>query len=168
VNAVRLLLDNLREGPVTVRLPEQVPTRSGYRGLVTQKSGCIGCGICAYVCAPGAIEIHRALASYDWIYEPGKCTFCARCTLDCPVQVLTMSAAAPPPYSRPGELHTLATLPYPACRICGRPAPPASELLLDRVFGAPSEAIRNWSALCADCRRRERAAELLEASNVAP
>ena len=168
MNVIRLLLDNLRQGPVTVRLPEYVPTGPGYRGLVTQESGCVGCGVCAYVCAPAAIEIRRDLASYDWIYEPGRCTFCARCVLDWPVHVLTMSSASPPPYSRLGELRTIVTLPYPACRMCGRPAPPASELLLDRVFGAATDAILTWSALCADCRRKERGAELLEALNVVP
>jgi ferredoxin len=168
VNLIRLLLDNLRQGPVTVRLPEHVPAGAGYRGLVTQESGCIGCGICAYVCAPGAVEIRRGLASYDWIYEPGRCTFCARCTLDCPVHALTMSATPPPPYIRRGELRASVTVPYPICRMCGRPALPVSELLLDRVFGGATDALRNWTALCADCRRRTRAAELLDAWSVVP
>lgn len=168
MNVIRLLLDNLRQGPATVRLPEQVPTGPGYRGLVTQESGCVGCGICAYVCAPGAIEIRRNVHSYDWIYEPGKCTFCARCMLDCPVHALAVSTASPPPYHRPGELRASVTIPYPICQICGRPAPPASELLLDHVFGTATDAIRNWSALCADCRRKARAAELLDALTVVP
>lgn len=168
MNVIRLLLDNLRQGLVTVRLPEHVPTGPGYRGLVTQESGCVGCGACAYVCAPGAIEIRRNLHSYDWIYEPGKCTFCARCMLDCPAHALTMSATPPPPYTRPGELRASVTLPYPACPMCGRPVPPASELLLDRVFGAPTDAIRNWSAFCTDCRRNARAAELLGVLDVMP
>jgi len=168
VNVIRLLLDNLRQGPATVRLPENVPTGPGYRGLVTHENGCIGCGICAYVCAPGAIEIRRDLASYDWIYEPGKCTFCARCMLDCPVHALTMSAGSPPPYSRPGELRAAVTLPYPVCPVCGRPALPSSELVLDRVFGTATDDIREWSALCTDCRRKARAAELLDVLDVVP
>jgi hydrogenase-4 component H len=169
VNLIRLLLDHLREGPVTVRLPQHVPTGPGYRGLVYQQaSGCLGCGICAYVCAPGAIEIHRNQRSYDWMYEPGKCTFCARCVLDCPGQVLSMSTAAPPPYSKPGELRTVVTLPYPVCPRCGRPALPMSEPLLDRALGAAGAPIREWTALCVDCRRKTRAAELLKVWNGAP
>lgn len=166
---VRLLLDNLKQGPVTVRLPEHVPTGPGYRGLVTlQPSGCVGCGICAYVCSPGAIEIRDKQYSYDWIYDPGKCTFCSRCVLDCPMQVLSMASTPPPPYTQPGELRTVVTLPYPICRKCGRPAPPSSELLLDRVFGTAPEAIKKWSELCLDCRREARAAEIVETWNSAP
>lgn len=156
------MLNHLKDGPVTVRLPQHVPTGPGYRGLVIQHSGCVGCGICAYVCAPGAIEIRDHEHSYDWIYDPGKCTFCSRCMLDCPTQVLAMTPAAPPPYSKAGELRTVVTLPYPICRICGRSAPPASEPLLDRVFGTAPDAIKKWSELCLDCRRNARAAELVE------
>ncbi len=169
MKTIRLLLEHLKQGPVTVRLPEHVPTGPGYRGLVTlQPERCVGCGICAYVCSPGAIEIRDHQSSYDWIYDPAKCTFCSRCMLDCPMQALAMTAAAPRPYTRPGELYTIFTLLYPHCRKCGRPAPPASEPLLDRVFGAPRQAIKKWSELCLDCRREARAAEIVETWNTAP
>jgi hydrogenase-4 component H len=169
VNVIRLLLDHLKKGPVTLRLPEHVPTGPGYRGLVTMEgSGCLGCGVCAYVCAPGAIEIRRKPLSYDWAYEPGKCTFCARCVLDCPVHVLAMTPASPPPYGRPRELYTVVTLLYPACAQCGQPAMPANDILFNRAFGPDADAIRKWSGLCADCRRKARATELLEAWNGAP
>lgn len=168
MKTIRLLLDHLLEGPVTVRLPEHVPTGPGYRGLVTlQPESCVGCAICAYVCSPGAIEIRDKQYSYDWIYDPGKCTFCSRCMLDCPMQALAMTSTPPSPYTRPGELRTVVTLSYPICRKCGRPAPPAAEPLLNRVFGAAREAIKTWSELCIDCRREARAAELLEAWNTA-
>jgi len=106
MNIFRLLFDNLRHGTVSFPLPhDHECTSSEYRGLIhNDASRCVGCGSCAYVCPTAAIEVTRSGDTYKWTYDPGKCTFCARCIDRCRPNTLTMESRLPPLYSIQGEL----------------------------------------------------------------
>lgn len=126
MNILRLVLQNLRQGTASYRLPHTHEcTSNQYRGLIQNNpDGCVGCGACAYVCPTAAIVVGKTPANYTWSYEPGKCTFCGRCIDRCKPGSLSMESKLPPLYAKAGELDVSYTMekkkPAP------RPAPVAA------------------------------------------
>jgi formate hydrogenlyase subunit 6/NADH:ubiquinone oxidoreductase subunit I len=112
MNALALLVDNLRRGAQTLRLPARAPEPPAYRGLVQMDGGkCQVCGMCAFVCASSAIRFQARPTSYDWSYDAGQCTFCGRCVDGCASQAISMQASRPPVYTQPGSLKVALSLP---------------------------------------------------------
>jgi len=112
MNAIALLLDNLRRGTVTFRFPARAPEPAGYRGLVEMdRDKCQGCGMCAFVCTSSAIQFEAKATTYDWSYDAAKCTFCGRCVDGCASQAVSMQHSRPPVYTHDGALRVALTLP---------------------------------------------------------
>jgi formate hydrogenlyase subunit 6/NADH:ubiquinone oxidoreductase subunit I len=153
-NILQIIEKNLADGPVTISLPHKEPPPTGFRGLVLlDPELCVGCGLCAYVCVSESVTGASSETEYQWHYEPGRCTFCARCVDRCPASALHMSAEAPPVYSSPGALDTSHTVPFPACKRCGKPKRPTSESLLHSAAGQIDDQTRELYDLCERCRR---------------
>lgn len=133
MNILRLILQNLRAGTISYRLPHKHEcTSNQYRGLIhNDSSRCIGCAACAYICPTGAIEVKRGTDTYSWSYDPGKCTFCARCIERCKPATLTIESELPPLYATLGELKVNYEMekkkpaPRPAPAAAAAPAAPA-------------------------------------------
>ena len=152
---LRVITRNLSRGPVTVRLPGQVPVPPGYRGPVTfDPARCVACGLCAYVCVSDAITGAHGERDYAWAYDAGRCAFCARCVDHCPGKALSMAAAPAPTYTRRGELATQARVAFPPCPDCGAPARPVTEELVRLAFEHPTAETRALLRLCERCRQR--------------
>ena len=145
---------NVTEKPETIRLPHRPPPPEGFRGLVLlDPQRCIGCGMCTYVCVSESVTGASDEAQYHWQYEPGRCTFCARCVDHCPADALRMSVESPPPYSRPGELDARHTVPFPPCQACGKPTRPTPETMKDWVAENIHDDTQHLYGLCDRCKR---------------
>jgi len=155
-NMFPVLLKNLKAKPLTVHLPDEAPRPKNFRGPVKIEVGkCIGCGICAYVCASNAVQVTENEDSCEWRYQAGSCIFCGRCTLVCPGRALRVEAASAPAHANAGELDETHRVPYPACPECGRPSRPGAEGIMIRVYdGEPPEKVMETSLLCRRCRLR--------------
>jgi ferredoxin len=161
---LRVINANVAEGPMTVRLPASVPSPAGYRGpVVLDPTRCLGCGICAYVCVTDAITGSEDSTGCVWAYEPGRCTFCARCLERCPGAALTMAAEPLPAYGRVGELSVQHLIPFLPCPDCGAPVRPVTKELIRRLFEEVKEDTWELLRRCERCRRRRFQRSLLAA-----
>ena len=154
---LRVIADNVKSGPATVRLPGSVPAPEGFRGRVgIDSQRCLACGMCSYVCVSDAIIGSNQARSYVWAYDPGRCTFCARCVDRCPGQALSMEPAPAPIYTLRGELRVEIAIGLPPCPECGAPSRPVTDGLLALVFGpAVPGDLRAQMRLCERCRGRQ-------------
>lgn len=126
MNILKLLLQNLRRGAVSYRFPLHHDTSEHYRGLIdNDETRCVGCGQCAYVCPSHGMEVHRNGDNYEWSYDPGKCTFCARCIDRCKLKTLTMHSERPPVYGESGELKQILKMIRKRAAPAAKPPAPA-------------------------------------------
>lgn len=152
---LKIIAGNVRSVPATVPLPESVPTPTLFRGgvaLDTEK--CIGCGMCSYVCVSSAITGSEQGKAYSWAYEPGRCTFCARCLERCPGHALRMEPVPVATYQHPGERSAKHLVEFRPCPECGDPVRYATEDFLRRAFDHIKDETRELMSLCERCRRR--------------
>ena len=91
------VLKNLFSRPVTTGYPyapAQFPAR--MRGHIEiDIASCIGCGLCARSCPPGALRVDRAAGS--WTIDRFDCVQCGNCANVCPKKCLAMA----PGYTTP-------------------------------------------------------------------
>lgn len=154
-NIISIIVSNLTSGPETRRFPDREAPAADFRGSVRMDpEKCMACGICDHVCVSGAIELRAYDDHCEWNYDPGRCTFCARCVDHCPARALAQEGDRPDPYEGSGALVTKLTVAYPACPECGDPALPFDDIVLKRAFSEISDDIRNRVHLCERCRRR--------------
>src|SRR5690349_16247735 len=124
---VQVIADNLKYGQATVPLPQSVPATEGLRGRVSSApSHRLACGMCSYVCVSHAITGWNGPATFQWAYDPGRCTFCARCMERCPGSALRMEQEPAPIYRKRGDLRVSFDIALPACPECGAPNRPVT------------------------------------------
>jgi ferredoxin len=156
MNIFSVLLKNLRTGPTTLRISEEVPYPKGFHGPVKiQTEKCICCGMCAYVCVSGAVRVIEHKDNCDWAYYPGRCTFCGQCVAICPGEALRMEGSSAPSYFHAETLDEVHRVPYPPCPECGRPTPPVREAILSMAFKEVTPEVLARSILCQRCRQKD-------------
>jgi formate hydrogenlyase subunit 6/NADH:ubiquinone oxidoreductase subunit I len=152
---LKMIAGNMVTDTATVRLPGSVPTPALFRGAVTMNTEkCLACGMCSYVCVSNAITGSEQAKAYAWAYEPGRCTFCARCVERCPGHALSMAPDALTCYQHPGELNMKHLVEFRSCSECGAPVRFASDDFLKRAFDHVKDETRELVRLCERCRRR--------------
>ena len=162
---LEVIAGNVLHGPGTIRLPGSVPCPPEFRGAVTHDPAlCLACGICSYVCVSDAITGAEQDKNYLWTYEPGRCTFCARCVERCPGRALTMAAGPVAACFKPGERGVQQLVPFPTCPHCGEPSRPVNEELLGRAYDEVNPEIRLLARLCERCRQRLQGKQFLAAN----
>jgi hydrogenase-4 component H len=155
LNILKVIFGNLTSQRATVPLPGSVPTPDDFRGPVQMDTyKCIGCGMCSYVCVSSAITGADQEKGYSWSYEPGRCTFCARCVERCPVHAIRMDGDPLEPYEKSGERCAKHVVEFDCCPECGEPVRTAHEELLKRAFETMTYETRHLVRLCERCRRR--------------
>jgi ferredoxin len=156
MNVLQLILDNFKNAPVTLRYPERARPAEGLRGPVENDlQACIGCGACAYVCAPAAITVTDRENGFEWRYDPGQCTYCGRCVEYCTMKCLSMQGDRPAVYRQRDSVVRLLARDYPPCPECGKPAPVLPDVKLALLYGLPlREAFAETRGLCPTCRQK--------------
>ena len=76
-------------GPYTSRFPKEIPeVPEGFRGKPEYQDECIGCGACAQVCPPGAIEqiddTEKRIRTL--VIHLDRCIFCGQCVRNCTIE----------------------------------------------------------------------------------
>ena len=123
-------LKNLFSKPATTAYPfapAQYPQR--MRGHVEIKiEDCIGCGLCARSCPPGALSVDRKAGT--WTIQRFDCVQCGSCVNVCPKKCLTMAQG----YTQPDTQKKSETFTRPAApetaQAGGKPVNDASKCIL--------------------------------------
>lgn len=164
MNFIKVLLDNIRKGPVTDAFPfGDTYTPERLRGRVeVDASRCVGCGTCQNVCVAGAINIARKAdnSGFDITVWRNTCCLCGQCRHYCPTKAITLSPNWHNAH-RNREKYTWltrASVTYDACEQCGarmRFLPPS---LVERIYaGHPEVNVRRVAHLCPHCRQLDTA-----------
>lgn len=163
----KILKQNLTGGSRTLRPEQAVTYPAEYRGaLLHDTKRCTGCGTCAYVCSPGAIEIeNREPAGLVWNYNAAQCTYCGRCVDYCTTQALSFDLK---PVKIGGDLNAFQThhaVEMIQCSRCKKSFVPLPASTLAKLYGDPlPEEIQNIRFLCESCRNKLAGRHLKEAS----
>ncbi len=88
--SLKLIVKSFKWGRVTRKYPfEPHPVPEDFRGRVEFNSElCMGCGACANVCPPNAIEVKDEGGVRVIKLFIGRCIFCGRCEENCPVMAV--------------------------------------------------------------------------------
>ena len=128
-------------------------TRSRKGAIRCDPARCIGCGVCAAVCATNSISVRDSSGNFAWTHTPAACTFCTLCVRSCPASALSQDKERPTPEEQAAMPPVTLVIEYPACPSCGRPYMPASALALSRAYGELAGRIESKMPLCPTCRR---------------
>lgn len=121
----------LKAGRVTLAYPFAThDPEPGFRGKITVDADlCIGCGGCANVCPPRAIEIsdvdqHTRVFEFVW----RRCTYCARCEEVCPEGAIKLGQEFETATNCPEDMVLRLEVFMGPCQRCGRCFPPPTPL----------------------------------------
>ncbi|NIM05070.1 MAG: 4Fe-4S dicluster domain-containing protein [Armatimonadetes bacterium] len=121
----------IKAGRVTLPYPfaPAVP-EEGFRGRITvDAEKCVGCGGCANVCTPRAIQVSdpsQEIRLLEFFLE--RCTYCARCEEVCPEKAVTCTKEFETATNDVQDLHLKVEVFMGTCQRCGRCFETSTEL----------------------------------------
>ena len=159
---LKVLFRNLLEGPSTDPFPlGETFTPARLRGrAVVDPDLCMGCGMCRYACAAGAINISQLPdgGGFTITIWPNSCCLCASCRHYCPTGAMSLSTDWHSAHAESDKFTRIEqkTIKYEPCFNCGTPMRPINAALAQRLYAANTdvdpEKIRH---LCPKCRQLE-------------
>lgn len=159
LNFLKVLVDNLRKGPVTDPFPfQEAPTPTRFRGKVTMDaSKCVGCRICNHVCAGKAIRIEDNAegTGYDYTIWHNTCCLCGMCRHYCPTGAITMTTDWHGAHEQSEKYNTAEHhfVSYLKCTICGGPVRMLPPNLTTRIYAHSIVDMKELLNVCPSCRK---------------
>ena len=159
---LKVLFRNLLEGPSTDPFPlgeTFTPARLRGRAVVDPEL-CMGCGMCRYSCAAGAINISQLPdgSGYTITIWPNSCCLCASCRHYCPTGAMSISNDWHSAHLETDKFTRIEqkTIKYEPCAGCGKLMRPIPAVLAQKLYAENTdvdpEQIRH---LCPSCRQLE-------------
>lgn len=159
---LKVLLNNLLQGPSTDPYPlgeTFTPERVRARCVVDPEI-CVGCGMCRYSCAAGAINITKKPdnSGFTITIWRDSCCLCAACRHYCPTGAMSLNNDwhfAHPEAEKYTflEQHTIDFVP---CIECGNLMRPLPLKMAERIYAHdPNVEPDHIRRLCPQCRRLE-------------
>lgn len=151
-----LIFKSIAKGRVTEKYPfAPIELPEGFRGKPEiDPEKCIGCGACATVCPPSAIQIHvdeeQGYKTIDLFL--GRCIFCARCEEVCPAEAIRLTKEFELAAASEEDLHQVVRLKMVKCAGCGRPFDTVRHLQF--IAEKLPEEQKPMLALCPDCKAK--------------
>lgn len=159
---MKVLFRNLLQGPSTDPFPlGETFTPERVRGrVVVDPDLCVGCGVCKYVCAAGAIDISKKAdnSGYTITVWRDSCCLCASCRHFCPTGAMQLNNDwhNAHPESEKFECIEQHTIEYVPCLHCGTMFRPLPAKLAERLYaGKPELEAERVRQLCPRCRQLE-------------
>jgi len=138
--------DNGATGPVNVR------GRMRFNA-----AACVGCRMCEYVCAGGAIRFDEADNGLTFTLWHNSCALCGLCSHYCPTKALSATGEWHMAH-RQEEKYRLVeqgVVPLVPCSGCGTPMLPVAAELLKIGYRGISRETERLKTLCTACRQKE-------------
>lgn len=157
----KILLKNLLKGPATDPFPfKEAHTPARFRGRATMRADkCVGCGICAHVCAGEAIRIQpdEAKTGYVFTIWHNSCCLCGSCRHFCPTGAITLTNDwhLSHPQSEKYETAEHHFVPYLRCAGCDAPIRMLPPEVAARIYAHSPVDMTEVLKLCPSCRQLE-------------
>ncbi|NPA96033.1 MAG: 4Fe-4S dicluster domain-containing protein [Crenarchaeota archaeon] len=151
---LKVLAVAAKRGRATIRYPLEPPLVTPFfRGKISvDPSKCIGCGACARICPPRAIELVREDNRFVLRYFIGRCIFCGMCADTCPQQAIEVSHEFELATPRLEDLYEEVIHRPATCSVCGEPYLPR-KLVEKAIESSGMEVARERLEMCPQCRR---------------
>ncbi|MBW9088819.1 4Fe-4S binding protein [Rhizobium wenxiniae] len=155
---LKILFDNLREGPATEAFPfGEAATPDAYRGKVTfDETNCVGCNMCEHVCAGGAIRFSEKEDGLHFLIWHNTCISCGLCAHYCPTKAIKLSNDWHLSHLQEEKYEQVdhAVVPYRHCTSCGERLQPGGPMLHQLAFKGTNPRSQRLMNMCPDCRRK--------------
>lgn len=166
---LKVLLRNVLQGPSTDPYPFG-PTfdPEGIRGkVVIDPDKCMGCGMCAYTCPGGAINIEKRDDGHTITVYHNTCCKCANCQEYCPTGAITMCGDwhAAHAFEVQYDQYVQEKVAKERCPVCGnlRVRRPIPLELAQRLYAGKTDVDADHARqLCRACRQMEDAKRLYD------
>uniref|UniRef100_UPI0038B413D2 4Fe-4S dicluster domain-containing protein n=1 Tax=Geobacter pickeringii TaxID=345632 RepID=UPI0038B413D2 len=120
-------------------------------------AACVGCRMCAHVCAGSAIRFDEEEAGLRFTLWHNSCAFCALCAHYCRTGALAVTEEWQLAHRHEEQYRLVeqGVVPRLPCAGCGEPLLPVPPELLRVAFRETSPEIARLTALCPECRQKE-------------